>query len=103
MMQVTRSSASTVCIKVPTLVAQLEGRVGQNERCSLCSLCELHLRRTQDGRQGLGVEACFLTRPATEKIGKKCSLGKSSTLEIMVALFTACAARKAPNSLPQLC
>ena len=50
MMQVTRSSASTVCIKVPTLVAQLEGRVGQNQLCSLCSLCELHLRRTQDGR-----------------------------------------------------
>ena len=103
MMQATTSSPITVLIKVPTLVAQLDGRVGQNQLSALGELCELHLRRTQDGRQGLGVEACFLTRPATEKIGKKCSLGKSSTLEIMVALFSACAARKAPNSLPQLC
>ena len=103
MMQATTSSPMTVLIKVPTLVAQLDGRVGQNQLSALGELCELHLRRTQDGRQGLGVEACFLTRPATGKIGKKCSLGKSSTLEIMVALFSACAARKVPNSRPQLC
>ena len=50
MMQVTRSSASAVYIKVPTRVAQLEGRVGQNELCLLRQLCEVHLRRTQDGR-----------------------------------------------------
>ena len=49
-MQATASSASTVCIKVPTLVAQLEGRLGQNELCLLRELCEGHLRRTQDGR-----------------------------------------------------
>ena len=50
MMQATTSSPITVLIKVPTLVAQLEGRVGQNQLCSLRELCELHLRRTQDGR-----------------------------------------------------
>ena len=50
MMQVTRSSALTVLIKVPTLVAQLDGRVGQNQLSALRELCELHLRRTQDGR-----------------------------------------------------
>ena len=50
MMQVTMGSASAVYIKVPTLSAQLEGRVGQNQPCSLRELCELHLRRTEDGR-----------------------------------------------------
>ena len=50
MMQATTSSPITVLIKVPTLVAQLDGRVGQNQLSALGELCELHLRRTQDGR-----------------------------------------------------
>ena len=50
MMQVTTSSPMTVLIKVLTLVAQLDGRVGQNQLSLLRELCELHLRRTQDGR-----------------------------------------------------
>ena len=48
---------------------------------------------------GWGLRLAFSLNSGWKNSGKNAYLGKSSTLEIMVALFSACAARKVPNSL----